>query len=98
MALRTTLRLMITVAVLAWGATPVLARAHGHAGGGHVGHFGGHPHVGHGGHYFRGGAFFYGPPIYYGYDYDDCSPVRVRRCWRDDDGDRHCRIVERYSC
>ena len=98
MTLRKALRLMTTVAVLAWGTSPSPAAGHGHVGGGHAGHSGGHPHFGHGGHQFRGGAFFYGPPVYYGYDYDDCGPVRVRRCWRDDDGDRHCRTVVRYSC
>ena len=95
---RKTLCLTATIAILSWGNSLALAAGHHGGHGGHIGGFhggGGHFHGG-----FRGGAFYYGGPYFYdyGYGYDDCVPVRYRRCWRDSDGDRHCGIVTRYNC
>lgn len=84
-------------------------RARG-GGGGHVRGGGGHYRGGHhhGGGHYRGGRYvpwIIGPAIGYGaYSYynSDCRVVRVKehRCWRDDDGDRHCgaRWVTRRIC
>lgn len=84
---------------------PDLAEARGGHGGGHGGfsgggrgfhgrgHFGGFYRGYHGGYY----GHYYGNT--YGYSrYDSCDRISYRKCWRDEDGDRHCRQAVRYAC
>lgn len=80
------------------GSLLVQVRARG-GGGGHRGGGGGYRRG-----YYYGGGLLLAPAIGYGaYSYyNDCRSVRVKehRCWRDDDGDRHCgtRYVIRRFC